>query len=118
MQWANIGGGGGGFSFGNLSPLQQLFYGDNPNVAFQQLGDYFARSGLSDKSVFGKFLDQQQRPLYNRFLAAQAADPSGGLTLTKFLESQASNMTNQFSALPGYLRNNVPGTFRIRRELW
>lgn len=110
---------GGGFRFGNLSPVQQALFEDKPDLAYQQFTDYFnGQGGWKENTTFGRWLNSQQSPMYNRFVAQQAANPTGNLTWTRFLENQAPGMFGNFQQMPGYMRNSNPGMMRVRRELW
>lgn len=116
MNWAFP---SGGFSFGNLTPLQQSLYENNPNLAYRQLQNWWGNGNAGfDNTVFGRFLSSQQDRLYGQFLGQQSANPTGGLTWTKFLEQNAPGIGEGFAALPGSMRGVNPGQFRIRRELW
>lgn len=113
MNWAN------GFSFGNMPTTQRDIFEDKPDLAYQQLTDWFGGGAAAfPNTVFGRFLSQQQQPLYNRFLAQQAANPTGNLTWTNYLEGQSGGIYDQFKSLPQYMRGVNPGAFRVRRELW
>lgn len=126
MNWGTWGRpttGQGSFSFGPLSGLQQTLYENKPELAYQQFTDWFgAGNPAFNNTILGRWLAQQQTPLQNRFLTQQAADPSGKLTWTNFLEQQSregtGNLAQQFALLPGYMRGSNPGMFRNRRELW
>lgn len=119
MQWANFGQGRQPFRFGNLSPVQQTLYENHQDVPYQQFTDWFGGGNAGfENTIFGRWLNSQQGALNNRFLAAQSADPTGGLTWTKYLEQQAPNMATQFGMLPGAMRGSNPAAFRVRRELW
>jgi hypothetical protein len=116
MNW-----GGTGFSFGNLNPVQQGMYENSPDTAYQRLVDFFSGAGgqgWGDNTVFGRWLRAQQTPMYNRYSQQAAANPTGGLTWTSFLENQAPQLGAQFGSMPGYLRGANPGLFRTRRELY
>lgn len=110
MNWAN-------FSFGPLSPIQQRLFEDQPDLAFQRLTDFFGGQN-GQNTAFGRWMQNQQRPLFNRYVNQAAADPTAGLTWTKFLENQSGQMPDQFQNMPGYMRGSNPGMFRVRRELW
>ena len=117
MPWANIG--GGGFRFGSLSPVQQSLYEDQPDLAYNQLMNYWGQGSPGfENTVLGRFLASQQRGLHSQYISQQAVDPLGGLTWTKFLEDRSAGLPGQFSQLPGYLRGSNPGQFRVRREVW
>lgn len=123
MQWGNFGSGGSGaqapFRFGPLSGIQQTLYENQQDIPYQQFTDWFGGGNAAfQNTVMGRWLNSQQSTLNNRFLQRQAANPSGGLTWTSFLEEQAPQMAAQFQSLPGYMRGSNPAGFRIRRELW
>lgn len=112
----------GQFSFGPLSGVQQSLYENQPDLAYQQFTDWFGKNNPAfNNTIMGRWLAQQQQPLNNRFIAQQAANPTGGLTWTNFLEQQAggaNNLAQQFAMLPQYMRGANPGLYRNRRELW
>ena len=116
MAWANL---TTPFRFGPLSPVQQGLYEDKPDLAYQQLMNYWGggRAGF-ENTVLGRYLASQQQRLFNNYTAAAAANPTGGLTWTKYLEGQSGGLPGSFQALPGYMRGSNPGLFRVRRELW
>src|SRR4051812_44994000 len=117
MPWANLG--GGGFQFGNLSPVQQSLYENKPDLAYQQLMNWWGQGQAGfENTVLGRYLGSQQNRLFNDYTSQQAADPTGGLTWTKFLENQSGNLPGGFGDLPSYLRGSAPAAYRVRRELW
>lgn len=117
MPWANIG--GGGFRFGSLSPVQQALYEDQPDLAYNQLMNWWGQNQPGfENTVLGRFLASQQRNLFSQYTRQAADNPTGGLTWTNFLEQQPAGLPGQFSQLPGYMRGSNPGLFRVRREVW
>ena len=117
MPWANLG--SGGFRFGSLSPVQQSLYEDQPGLAYSQLMNFWGQNQPGfENTVLGRFLAGQQQSLYNKYTTQAAANPTGGLTWTKFLEDASAGLPGQFSQLPGFMRGSNPGAFRVRREVW
>jgi hypothetical protein len=114
MNW-----GSGGFSFGPLSGIQSGLYENQPDLGFQKLIDYFTggQAGWGDNTTFGRWLKAQQQPFYNRYSQEAAANPTGGLTWTNYLEQHAPEVGALFNSMPGYLRGSNPAMFRVRRYL-
>lgn len=109
----------GGFHFGQLSPIQQSFYESSPENAYRQMLNWMGQGNSSfDNTVFGRYAQQQQQAMFQNYTNASFANPTGGLTWTKWLEDNAGNLQSQFGSLPGYMRGENPGQFRTRRELW
>lgn len=119
VNWGGGGGSGTPFSFGNLNPVQQSLYENQQDVPYQKFMDYFGGGNSNfQNTIMGRWLNSQQSGMNNRFLQQQSADPTGGLTWTKYLEQQAPDMANQFAMLPSYMRGSNAAGMRVRRELW
>lgn len=116
MNWALP---GGGFHFGNLTAPQHDFYEQSPDYAYRQLLNWMGQGNAGfNNTTFGRFAQQQQQGMWQDYQNASFANPMGGLTWTKWLEDNAPNLQQQFGSLPGYMRGENPGLFRVRRELW
>jgi hypothetical protein len=98
-----------GFSFGNLSGPNSIFYNDpnNRSVAFQMLKDYLNRGG---NTRYNSFLDSLAGQDYNRFLSANAQS-NGKLLYTDWLERQQNYFPQQWATLPGVARGANPGLY-------
>lgn len=115
----------GQFSFGTPNTVQRDLYENQPATAYQQFMDYFGQGQAGfENTVFGRWLNSQQTPLYNHFKSQAAANPSGNLTWMNFLEGQANqggqnnDLMNQYKNLPAYMRGSNSGAMQVRRELW
>lgn len=83
-----------GFSFGNLSGPQSIFYNDpgNRGVAWQMLKDYL---NPTTNGRYGNFLDNLANQDYNRYLAANARQ-NGALKYTNWLEQNQYQYASQY----------------------
>lgn len=90
-----------GFSFGQITPVQSIFYNDpsNRGVGWQMLKDYLNRSG---NRAFDNFLDSRASTEYNRALATSANNPN--YLWTQHLEGLPQDLLHQWQNTPAAAR--------------
>lgn len=88
----------GGFSFGNLSGPQSIFYNDpnNRGVGWQMLKDYLNRSG---NQQYDAFLNSRMGTEYNRYLS-EAARRNGNLNWTDWMVQRQNQYADQWRNTP------------------
>jgi hypothetical protein len=98
-----------GFSFGKLTPTQDIFYNDpsNRSVGWQMLKDYLNRSG---NGRYNSYLDSLMGTEYNRYLGANA-QVNGKLDWTDWMTQHQNQYPTQWQGMSTVARGGNPGLY-------